>query len=189
MALRSALDGAESMNASTSLLDLRDFDLVFCAGKDDEIEYPAQVHRFREQIQAADGVILGTPEYHGNVSGVLKNALDLTGFAEFEGKMVGLIGVSGGAMGAFDALNTLRTVGRALHAWVVPEQAAVPQAWKVFDADGAVRDAALNERLHRVGRQVAHFARLHKCAQFHDFLKAWQQAPPNPGGAEKGAAS
>ncbi len=31
---------------------------------------------------------LGTPEYHAGYSGVLKNALDYMGFAEFEGKMI-----------------------------------------------------------------------------------------------------
>ena len=71
---------------------------------------------------------------------MLKNALDLMGFDEIEGKMIGLVGVSGGAMGAFDALNSLRNVGRALHAWVVPEQAAVAEAWKAFDGSGAVKD-------------------------------------------------
>jgi FMN reductase len=61
-------------------------------------------------------IILVTPEYHGGYSGVLKNALDLMGFDEFEGKMLGLVGVSGGRMGAFGARNSLREVGRALHA-------------------------------------------------------------------------
>ena len=70
---------------------------------------------------------------------MLKNALDLMGFDEFEGKMIGLVGVSGGAMGAFEALNSLRNIGRALHAWVVPEQAAVPEAGRYSNASGAIR--------------------------------------------------
>jgi len=53
----------------------------------------------REEVKQAHGIILGTPEYLGSYSGVLKNALDLMGFEEFEGKMLGLLGVSGGAMG------------------------------------------------------------------------------------------
>jgi len=133
-------------------------------------------------VRESDGIILGTPEYHGSFSGVLKNALDHMGFTEFEGKMVGLVGVSGGQMGAFDALNSLRNVGRALHAWVVPEQASVPEAWKVFDDSGQVKDAETAERLLTVGRQVARFARLHKCAAAADFLKGWEAAPVNPGG-------
>jgi NAD(P)H-dependent FMN reductase len=104
------------------------------------------------------------------------------GFEEFEGKMIGLVGVSGGAMGAFEGINSLRNIGRALHAWVVPEQAAVPEAWKVFEADGTVKDPRLEKRLKEVGRQVARFARLHKCAADNEFLKNWEEAPSNPGG-------
>jgi multimeric flavodoxin WrbA len=61
-------------------------------------------------VRAAQGIILATPEYHGGYSGVLKNALDLMGFEEFEGKVRGLVGVSGGGMGAFGSLNNLRAV-------------------------------------------------------------------------------
>jgi NAD(P)H-dependent FMN reductase len=139
------------------------------------------VARLRSEVKQAEGIILGTPEYHGSLSGVLKNALDLMGFDEFEGKMIGLVGVSGGRMGAFDALNTLRNIGRALHAWVIPEQASVPEAWKVFTADGKIADPQVEERLKEVGRQVARFARLHKCESALEFLRNWQKAQANPG--------
>ena len=43
-------------------------------------------------------------------------------------------------MGAFDAMNGLRNIGRALHAWVIPEQASIPEAWKVFTEDGKFLD-------------------------------------------------
>ena len=46
--------------------------------------------------------------------------------------MLGLVGVSGGAIGAFEVMNSLREVGRALHAWALPEQASIPQAWQEF---------------------------------------------------------
>ena len=178
MAVETALRGAAELNAATELIDLAQLDLAFAGGgghKGPDFE------RLSREIKQADGIILGTPEYHGSFSGVLKNALDLMGFDEFEGKMLGLVGVSGGSMGAFEGINSLRNVGRALHAWVVPEQAAVPEAWKVFDAAGAVKDAAIEKRLKDVGRQVARFARLHKCAA-NEFLKTWEEAPPNPGG-------
>ena len=123
MAVSLALKGAEELRCETKLINLRDYQLVFCDGKDDESKFPNDVFRLREDVKQAQGIILGTPEYHGGYSGVLKNALDLMGFEEFEGKMLGLVGVSGGALGAFGAMNSLREVGRALHAWVIPEQA------------------------------------------------------------------
>jgi FMN reductase len=179
MAVEAALRGAADVHAQTHLIDLAEFQLAFAgAGGDKGPDF----ERLRSAVQEADGIILGTPEYHGSFSGVLKNALDLMGFDEFEGKMIGLVGVSGGAMGAFEALNSLRNVGRALHAWVVPQQASVPEAWKVFDPSGAVKDARIADRIKEVGREVARFARLHKCAADNEFLKKWEEAPPNPGG-------
>jgi NAD(P)H-dependent FMN reductase len=123
MALAVALRGAEEAGAKTQLIDLRDYELIICDGKEDESHYPKDVFRLREEVRKAQGIILGTPEYHGGYSGALKNAMDLMGFEEFEGKMLGLVGVSGGRMGALGAMHSLRDVGRALHAWVIPEQA------------------------------------------------------------------
>ena len=183
MALHVALAGAKEAGAQTRLIDLREYHLIFCDGKEDESGYPKDVFTLREDVRAAQGIILATPEYHGGYSGVLKNALDLMGFEEFEGKMLGLVGVSGGGMGAFGAMNNLRAVGRALHAWVIPEQASIPEAYKVFDESGTVKDSALEKRLKEVGRQVARFAYLHTSEQAQEFLRAWEGAPVNPGGA------
>jgi NAD(P)H-dependent FMN reductase len=177
-----ALRGAKQVGAETELLDLRALDLPFCDGRDDESTYPAGVHALRAKVRGAQGVILATPEYHGGVSGVLKNALDLMGFEEFEGKMMGLVGVSGGALGAASALAVLRTTGRVLHAWVVPEQAGIAHVARAFDARGELVDARLEERVLQVGRQVARFAYLHSSAQAREFLRAWESATPNPGG-------
>ena len=117
--LKIALAGAEERGATAELLDLRDYDLPFCTGADvDAIQGKAGVQRLRQKVLEASGIILATPNYHGSLSGVLKNALDLMSMREFEGKVVGLIGVSGGRMGGTSTLNTLRAIGRTLHAWV-----------------------------------------------------------------------
>jgi NAD(P)H-dependent FMN reductase len=184
MAVQIALQGAQEVGAQTRLIDLQDYQLVLCDGKEDESSYPADVFRLRSDVSQAQGIILGTPEYHGSFSGVLKNALDLMGFEELEGKMIGLVGVSGGALGAVHALNSLRTVGRALHAWVVPEQVSIPEAYKVFDPSGTLHDRDLEKRVKDVGRQVARFAYLHTSEQAQAFLRAWEGAPVNPGGAK-----
>jgi NAD(P)H-dependent FMN reductase len=181
-ALRIALKGAEAAGAETHFLSLADYELGLHLGNKEACRERPDVRRFRADIKAADGLIIGTPEYHGSFSGVLKNAIDFLSFDEMEGKMIGLVGVSGGAMGAFDAMNGLRSVGRALHAWVAPHQAAVPEAWKVFDANGGIRSENLRERIARVGREVARFANLHKCGHLREFLRDWQTAPENPGG-------
>lgn len=185
MALAIALKAADGPSCDTDLIDLREFDLVFADGTLDLGFTSPGVERLRARLRNADGVIIGTPEYHGSFSGVLKNALDLTGFAEWEGKMIALVGVSGGRMGAHNALNSLREIGRSLHAWVIPEQVSIPEAYKYFDGTGNLKNPALEKRLLEVGRQVARFTYLHKCAAAYDFLADWEKAQPNPGAANR----
>ncbi len=186
-ALNIALDGAREVGAGTRLIDLREYDLVFCDGGEDESRYPQDVFKLRKEVRLAEGLILATPEYHGSYSGLLKNALDLMGFSEIEGKMIGLVGVSGGKLGAVNALNGLRMVGRALHAWVIPEQASIPEAWKLFDDSGELLEEELRERVKEVGRQVARFSYLHSADRAQEFLQAWEGAPINPGGGTDAA--
>jgi len=184
-ALTVALRGAQEMGGDTQLIDLRQYELDFCVGKEGEESYPSDVFRLRRDVQQAQGIILGTPEYHGGYSGVLKNALDLMGFKEFQGKVIGLVGVAGGQTGAINSLNGLRTVGRALRAWVIPTQVSVPQAWRLFDEQGQPKDHDLEERLLEVGRQVTRFAYLHTSEQARLFLNDWEEAQTNPGGEDR----
>jgi len=183
-ALEIALQGAQEVGAEIQLIDLNEYALPFCEGKDDDAPPSAGVQRLRADVRRAQGILIGTPEYHGSFSGVLKNALDLLGFDEFEGKMIGLLGISGGRMGAVDALNSLRTIGRALHAWVIPQQATIPEAAHAFDEHGRLRNKALEQRVLEVGRQVARFAYLHSSEKAREFLRLWEESPANPGGGE-----
>ena len=185
LAVKIALQGAEEMGAATRLIDLRDYDLPFCNGEHDQVDDFPDALRLKEEVSAAQGVILGSPDYHGSFSGVLKNALDLMGFDEFGGKVMGLVGVSGGALGTVNALNDLRKVGRSLHAWVAPQQAAVPQASKHFDANGRLDDPDYEKRLREVGREVARFAYLLTSKETRAFLELWENAMPNPGGEHR----
>lgn len=75
-------------------------------------------------------------------------------------------------LNVFEVWDKLRAVGRSLHAWVVPEQALIPQAWKLFDDTDRLKNMDYEERLKEVGRQVTRFAYLHTS----------EQAPENPGG-------
>jgi NAD(P)H-dependent FMN reductase len=180
LSLRVALEGAADAGADTKLLDLREYKLDFAGLREGAGQHG--LGELKNEVKQAHGILLGTPEYHGSFSGVLKNALDLMGFEEFEGKMIGLVGVSAGRLGAFDALNSLRNVGRALHAWVVPEQVSIPEVSKVFDDLGRLSDPDLEERLRSVGGRVAEFARLHECGRAREFVESWEGAMENPGG-------
>ena len=83
-ALTIALAGAKEAGAEVELLDLSKYQLIFHGSVVDESEYPSDVFKLKEKVKRAHGILLGTPEYHGSFSGVLKNALDLMWFEEFE---------------------------------------------------------------------------------------------------------
>ena len=154
-ALSVALDAAESAGASTELVDLRALDLpVFDADSDDA----GDARELQSTVAAADAILLGTPIYHGSYSSPLKTALDYCGFDEFEDKTVGLLAVAGGGF-PVTALDHLRSVCRALNAWVVPHQAAIPSASGQFE-DGAFVDDALGERVRTLGRRAVQYANI-----------------------------
>jgi FMN reductase len=173
--LKIALAGAEEKGATAELLDLRDYDLPFCTGGDiDSIEGKAGVQRLRQKVFEASGIILATPNYHGSLSGVLKNALDLMSMREFEGKVVGLIGVSGGRMGGAATLNALRAIGRTLHAWVIPSEAWIYDADSAFTEDGRIKDRGSDQRFRDVGRKIARLTRMLASKEARELLHLWE---------------
>jgi NAD(P)H-dependent FMN reductase len=134
----------KALGAEVEILDLRKMSLPFCNGGDEYPDYP-DVEKLSQTVKEADGLILATPEYHGSVSGVLKNALDLMSFEQLSGKVAGLISVLGGQSNS-NALNDLRVILRWTHTWCILDQIAIAQAWKAFDAEGKLLDEKLSQR-------------------------------------------
>ncbi|WP_226010062.1 NADPH-dependent FMN reductase [Halomicrobium salinisoli] len=154
-ALRIALAAAGEAGASTELLDLREWDLpVFDADEKDA----GEAEQFRQQVQAADSILLGTPVYHGSYATPLKNALDYCGFDEFEKKTVGLLCVAGGSF-PITALDHLRSVCRSLDCWVIPHQAAIPRASNAFRGD-ELTDESTEDRVRTLGREAVEYANI-----------------------------
>ncbi len=176
MALSLALKGAEEYGANTRMIALRDYKLVFY-GEVDEENYPQDVFRLREEIKESDGIIFGSPEYHGSLSGSLKNMLDLMSQEQLEGKIVGLVGVAGGHLGAINSLNTMRTIGRNMHFWVLPQEVSVADSSNTFNDDGTVTDPAIEHRLRNIGRQVVKFSSMQRSVRHTDFMKMWEGLP------------
>ena len=144
-ALFLAAEKVKSLGADVKVLDLKEMTLPFCDGGSDYPDYP-DVDIMRKKVTEADALIIATPEYHGSVSGVIKNALDLMSFEHLDGKVTGMISVLGGQSNS-NALNDLRVIMRWVHAWVIPEQVAIGQAWKAFGSDGKLVDEKLSGRL------------------------------------------
>lgn len=69
MATEAALRGAQKMGAEIQLIDLKEYDLIFCDGKEDESRYPKDVFRLREEVAGAQGIILGIRSITGASAG------------------------------------------------------------------------------------------------------------------------
>jgi FMN reductase len=155
LALQQAINRVQALGAETEILDLREMNLPFCDGGSDYPDYP-DVDLLREKVRVANGLILATPEYHGSVSGVLKNALDLMSFEHLSNKVTGLISVLGGQSNS-NALNDLRIIIRWVHGHVIPEQIAIGQAWQAFDSEGKLKDAKLSERFDNFAQGLVNY--------------------------------
>jgi FMN reductase len=152
LALEIAVQRVQALGAEVEVLDLRQMNLPFCDGGDEYPDYP-DVDKLQNTVKNADGLILATPEYHGSVSGVLKNALDLMSFDQLSGKVTGLISVLGGQPNS-NALNDLRVIMRWVHAWVIPEQIGMGQVWKAFSPEGKLLDEKLSQRFDQFAQSL-----------------------------------
>ena len=113
---------------------------------------PIAVVDMKRRIEAADGVLIVTPEYNGHFSGVLHNAIDWAsrpaGSSSFKDKPTAIVSVSTGARGGRRAqphLRTLLAVVRA-HVMETPEL-FVGNAEDIFDAESNLSGEPVTEEL------------------------------------------
>jgi FMN reductase len=122
--------------------------------------------RIVSEIRRADGIILGTPGYHGGISGLVKNAIDYTEELKtdrrpyLEGRAVGCIVTAAGEQGAVTTLIALRSVVHALRGWPTPLGAAIVTSNEVFDAVGNCLSPRVEMQLKIISQQVFDFALL-----------------------------
>ena len=160
LALGVASRAAEAAGAEVQTVELCTLSLPFCDGRADELSYGGDVTRFIEAVREADGLLIGSPNYHGSLSGVLKNALDLLGPEAVRDKLVGLVATARGEAGAMNTLNHLRHICRWMNGWVIPAEVSIPRAQESFDADGAVTVDGLEAQLATLGEELVRYAKL-----------------------------
>jgi len=103
---------------------------------------PASVIALKDQIAAADAVVISTPEYNSNLSGVLKNALDWTsrgGPSPFKGKPVAILSAAAGRTGGARAQFSLRHCLTPFQPNILQgPEVQIANASAAFDADGRI---------------------------------------------------
>ncbi len=138
--LRAALIGAELEGATTEVIHLYDLDIKPCLGclSDEErvCKYPCVIEddmrEIYDKVLKADAIIVATPIYWFNVSGVVKNLIDRltalenmvhhSGYSWLEGKYGGVIAVGndgGGAQVVSNVAATMISMGMSVPPWAL----------------------------------------------------------------------
>ena len=165
-AVRAALAHAEALGARTRLFDGPSLERLPHFAPERTERSPEQT-AFVEAVRAADGLVVGSPAYHGGMSGLVKNALDLLEDLRddarpyLHGRAVGLVVTAAGWQAGGVTLSALRDVAHALRGWPTPAGAAFNTgAGPLFGPDGRAIDPRTDDTLALVARQVMGFARM-----------------------------
>jgi FMN reductase len=161
-AMRQVLENARRAGARTTLISGAALQLPLY--QPDNLERSAGARALVAELALADGIILGSPGYHGSISGLIKNALDyaedLRGDARpyFSGRAVGCIATAGGWPGAVNTLSALRDIVHALRGWPTPLGVAINTAENVFDEGGICLLPKVAQALDVMAGEVMDFA-------------------------------
>src|SRR5918993_4081332 len=106
-------------------------------------------------VKWADAIILTSPDYHGSMSGVLKNFLDYF-WKEFSGKTFGYICASHEK--GLTVMEQMRTVVRQCYGWSMPY--GISTSSHDFDKEGNITNPKLITRLEMLSRDITHYGKI-----------------------------
>ncbi|MFE6861860.1 NADPH-dependent FMN reductase [Nocardia sp. NPDC057668] len=161
-ALRQCLSAVERQGGRTALFSGEDINLPMYNPHD--LERTPAAAAMVAALRAADAVVIGSPGYHGGVSGLVKNALDyiedLRGDATvyLDNKPWGVITCAYGWQAAVATLGQLRVIGHALRAWPTPLGVAINSADPIWNAEGDLIDETVSGQLEMLATQILTFA-------------------------------
>ena len=151
--VRIAAETAAEAGASVEILRLHDLELPLMRNGDDAQQALPAVQAARASATAADGFILVTPEYHGSMSGCLKNWFDFL-YDELAGKFAGVLAVTGGGSGDM-SITAVKTSFNWCHGFTLPYHAAARAS--DFAADGSLGNPGVRDRVRRVAFDVVRY--------------------------------
>lgn len=142
---------------------------VFDNGK--SVDHP-KVQELRNLSLWSEGQVWSSPELHGNIAGAMKNQIDwiplaLDAVRPTQGRTLAVMQVSGGSQ-SFNAVNTMRVLGRWMRMITIPNQPSVPMAFNEFNDDGTMKPSSYRDRVVDVMEELMRFTFLTRDAA--DFL-------------------
>jgi arsenic resistance protein ArsH len=146
--------------AETRIFDPFDLPLPDQVAGDD---HPA-VHELRALSMWSEGQVWCSPERHGAITGIMKAQVDhlpleMKGMRPTQGRSLAVMQVSGGSQ-SFNAVNTLRLLGRWMRMVTIPNQSSVAMAYQEFDEQGRMRPSAYYDRIVDVMEELVRFTLL-----------------------------
>ncbi len=144
------------LGAETRLFDPRELPIYGSVPAD----HP-KVQELRELSLWSEGQVWSSPEMHGQITGIMKNQLDwipleLGSVRPTQGRTLAVMQVSGGSQ-SFNAVNTLRLLGRWMRMFTIPNQSSVAKAYNEFDEMGAMKDSSYRDRVVDVMEELYKF--------------------------------
>ncbi len=147
-ALGLALESARIHGGETRILDLRISELPMYR-PDEPLDSPI-LREATTMVQWADSFLLASPDYHGSMSGALKNFLDHH-WDEFAGKLFGFLCASHEK--GITVMQQMRTAVRQCYGWSMPYGVAV-HGENDFDPNGDLKNEKVGRRLRMLGRDL-----------------------------------
>ncbi|TPW33255.1 arsenical resistance protein ArsH [Martelella alba] len=144
--------------------EVRFFDPSGMPLPDDAPASHPKVQELRGLSEWSEGQVWVSPERHGAITGIMKAQIDWIPLAigairPTQGKTLAVMQVSGGSQ-SFNAVNTLRLLGRWMRMITIPNQSSVPKAYTEFDADGRMKPSSYYDRVVDVCEELVKFTLL-----------------------------
>jgi NAD(P)H-dependent FMN reductase len=151
--VRHVVHQAQSAGCTVDILDFEKEPLAIY-NPDTTRDLPGYAE-LRARVHRADVIVLGSPDYHGSISGALKNFLDHF-WHEFAGKL--FVTIVASHEKGLTVTDQLRTVARQCYAWTLPYGVSLTEDVDV--KEGQVVSDALKQRLEMLVRDLRVYGEL-----------------------------